>query len=751
MVVGSLEGWWYGRSTALYLSFYKGKRGTLTFLGLGEEDGRHLGPTLEIDEWNDALIKAGFDGLEVDFQDFPNPNDRGLSVMVAGASAPDHLPAPKEVIIVLPPAPEPDVVEAADMMTHQLQERGSDALTVSLQDTAAIDLKDRSCLCLVDANQGSGFLLNITDAEWDLLKRLVFSTRDMTYVTRGGTVHSENPSANLMSGMARSIRSENYDLPFTTLDAEHGAPLDKPETVTAMLKVFISTSNSKDAERPDWEYAIRDSIPMVQRVLLEKGTNDMTRTWHTAPKPEQASFKQEGRPLTLGIGTPGRLDTLRFEDQKVSEPLGADEVEICVKAAGLNFKDIMIAMGQLSQSPLGVECAGIVSRVGSRVTDLEPGAVVMTWKRGTFRNFTRAPAAMVQRVPDGMDLTTAASIPVVYSTAQYSLSTIANLQPGETLLVHGASGGVGQAAIILAQYIGATVFATVSSETKKALITDTYGIPESHVFNSRDPSAFAQGVLRLTNDRGVDVVLNSLAGEALRMSWLSIARFGRFIELGQRDIVGNMGLDMEPFLRNVSFHSVNMLDMLDWNLDAAARTLAEVVDLLRCGVVKPVTPVRVMPFSRMEEAFRLLQTGQNMGKVVLETHDDDVVPVLPATAKHVHLREDATYVISGGGGGLGRAIASWMVKRGARNVLLLSRSGSQKEATRDLVARLSKQGARVEAWACDVGDEKQLLDALNRCRVESWPTIRGAVQGAMVLKDAVSAFINEPTFWLFLR
>lgn len=713
--------------------------GELSFFVLGEEDARHLGPTLEIDQWHNALIKAGFDGVEIDFQDFPDPKDTSLSVIVSGASAPDQPPAPKDVIIVLPAAPEPDMVAGAEKMSQRLQERCSKVLIVSLKDTVALDLEDKSCLCLVDANQGLGFLPNVSEADWDALKHLILSTRDITYVTRGGTVHSENPSANLMSGMARSIRSENYGLSFTTLDAEYGVPLEKDETVTAMLKVFSVASNSKDAERPDWEYAIRDGMPMIQRVLLQKGINDLAATWHAAPKPEQASFKQEGRPLTLGIGTPGRLDTLRFEDDKTAaEPLGADEVEITVKAAGLNFKDVMVAMGQLSQPALGVECAGIVSRVGSKVTGFEPGAAVMTWKLGTFNNVARAPAAMVQRVPDGMDLATAASIPVIYSTMHYSLSTVARLRSGETLLIHGAAGGAGQAAIMLAQHIGATVFATVSSESKKALLMHKYGVPESHVLNSRDGTAFAQAVLRLTNGRGVDVVLNSLAGEALRASWRAISRFGRFVELGQRDIIGNTGLDMEPFLRNVSFHSVNMLDLLDWDIATAARVFAEAVDILRRGIGKPVTPINVMPFSRVEEAFRLMQTGKHTGKIVLEAHDDDIVSVVPAAATPVRFRSDATYVIAGGGGGLGRAIAAWMVKLGAQNILLLSRSGTKKAAARDVIGHLSKQGARVDAWACDVGDEKQLLEFLARCRSESWPPIRGVIQGAMDLRDAVS-------------
>lgn len=607
-------------------------------------------------------------------------------------------------------------------------------------------LESKSCLCLVDAEKNKGYLPEISESNWDLLKRVILTCRDTTYVTRGGTVNSENPSANLMTGMARSIRSENYSLALTTLDLEYDMSLDDEENViTPMLRVFkMGGAEENDDDKLDREYAIRNGKPMVQRVLLEKSINNLASTWYQTPKPKPGTLpvpSQEDVPrLALGVGTPGRLDTLRFEkDKEWTSSLGPNEVEITVKAGGLNFKDVMVAMGQLAQPALGVECSGIVRRVGISVTNVKVGEPVMTWKLDTFSNLVRAPAAMVQPLSGlNLDFATAASLPVIYSTAHYSLSTIARLQPGETLLIHGAAGGVGQAAIMLAQHIGATIFATVSTEAKKALLVEKYGIPESHVLNSRDSKAFSQAVLRLTDGRGVDVVLNSLAGEALRAGWRAIARFGRFIELGQRDIVGNTGLDMAPFLRNVSFHAVNMLDLLDYNEGAAARALAEVVDLLRKGAVKPVTPITALPFSKAEEAFRLMQTGKHTGKIVLEVIEGDVVPIVPTAVQPVSLSPDATYVIAGGGGGLGRSLTEWMVKSGARHVLLLSRSGSKKTTTKDLIRRLAKGGVHVDAWECDVGSEKSLVECLDRARVEMWPAIKGVVQGAMVLNDAVS-------------
>ncbi|TQW02595.1 polyketide synthase [Cordyceps javanica] len=718
MIVGTLDGWW-----------------------CGEEDGRKYGPTLEVGPWEKALLDAKFNGIEVSFQDAPAP-DTGVSVFVSGIPGIDEIPVPKEVLIVTPNISDDDVAQAAIALQDGLIEHCATVTITNLANTMAwdnSDLERKSCICLVDAcASGEGFLQKIDQEEWDALKHLILLTGNMTYVTRGGTLNGENPSSNLMTGMARTIRSEHVGLGLTTVDMESHTSLSRRDNIAALIKVFIAASRAANSDQPEWEYAIREGRHMVQRVLLEKGVNDMASTWYSTPKPMQLTFKQSGRPLKLGIGTPGRLDTLQFDDDVVSRrELASDEVEIEVKAIGLNFKDIMVAMGQLTQPALGLECSGVISRIGSNVTGLSPGDEVMTWKLDTFNNFTRAPAAMVQRLPHGMTMVEAASIPMIYCTAYHSLENAARLQKGESILIHGAAGGVGQAAIILAQSMGATVFATVSTDTKKKHLMDTYGIPESNIFNSRDSVHFSQAVLRLTGGRGVDVVLNSLAGEALRASWRVIARFGRFVELGQRDIVGNTGLDMEPFLRNVSFHSVNMTDLLDWDVATAAQGLAKVVELLNNNIIKPVSPINTFPMSRIEEAFRTMQTGAHMGKIVLEAHDDDHVPVLPASAPPVKFLHNATYVISGGGGGLGRFIATWMVKNGARNILLLSRSGDSKAPVRDLKTSLESSGARVGAWACDVGDESAVRGVVERCQRESWPAIRGVIQGAMNLQDAI--------------
>lgn len=232
---------------------------------------------------------------------------------------------------------------------------------------------------------------------------------------------------------------------------------------------------------------------------------------------EQVLFKNPNRPLKLSIKTPGLLDTFQFEDDATYyTSLQEDWIEIEVKAVGLNFKDVLVAMGHLNENKLGVDASGIVSRVGSAVSGFKSGDSVMTSSCDTFASFVRFPAAGAIHMPEKMTFEEGASMPLIYLTAYYALNTIGRIVAGESILIHAAAGGVGQAAIVVAQNIGAEIFATVGSEEKKALIMTQYGIPEDHIFSSRDLS-FAKGV------RGLPIIEEFLSESFARLKTVTDA------------------------------------------------------------------------------------------------------------------------------------------------------------------------------------------------------------------------------------
>jgi NADPH:quinone reductase-like Zn-dependent oxidoreductase len=314
---------------------------------------------------------------------------------------------------------------------------------------------------------------------------------------------------------------------------------------------------------------------------------------------------------------------------------------------------VISATGQLVSDFLGCECSGVVAKLGRNVTHLKEGDRVCkympdsvpplteetgmadvrhkgAWTLGAYSTHIRNPGVLVQGIPDDMSFEVAASIPAVYTTAYLSLIDTAHLQKGETILIHAAAGGVGQAAIMLSAVIGAEIFVTVGALEKKLFLMENYGIPEDHIFSSRD-STFAQGILRVTKGKGVDVVLNCLAGELLRETWNCIAMFGRFVEIGKRDIEINAKLDMEPFKRNVAFSSVDLSLIFSHKQSLGARAFADAMDLLRKNSIRPVTPLTTYPIAEVESAYRFMQAGKHFGKIVLTHNPDAIVKVISLT------------------------------------------------------------------------------------------------------------------------
>lgn len=384
---------------------------------------------------------------------------------------------------------------------------------------------------------------------------------------------------------------------------------------------------------------------------------------------------------------------------------------------------------------LGFEAAGFISRIAVDVKDVKVGDRVAFLAHGAHRTYHRVKSCFTIPIPETMSFEEAAGVLLVHGTALYALKKIANAQKGQSVLIHAAAGGVGQAAIMLAQHLGLEVYATVGSDDKKKLIQDHYGVPTDHIFNSRDLS-FAKGIKRVTNGRGVDIVLNSLSGEALRQSWECIAPFGTFVEIGMKDILGNMRLDMRPFLQDAKFAFFNLNRVLKERPELTNETLKETMALLSSGATRPVYPLTVYPVSQMEDAFRLMQAGKHRGKLVLTYSDSDAVPIVKSIARPVRLDENGSYVLVGGLGGLGRSLFQQFVRMGAKNICVLSRSGATSKEAQQAIEQFQQEGVRVLAPRCDISDAKATAEAIKQCIAELGP-VRGVVQGAMVLRDAL--------------
>ena len=597
--------------------------GLLSGWWLSEEDYRQESPCITEVEWNEVLRRNGFSGTELVFKDFEAEECRGWSVMVS-AVMPESpvLPEAAKATLVLD---RDDISQqaVADEISHQLEASGNSTDRLTLGEAALLnDISRHHFILLKDLERP--VLRNLNPGSFSALQALLASAGSVLWVTTGGGTSPASPDDGMVNGLCRVSRHENQAVPLVTLALEATKDSSPTQEATHIAKVFNRTIKGLKNEDFEPEYTEMNGSLNINRLVEAKYLNDhiFTRT----ARPVRMQEFGASPALKLNVRNPGLLDSLEFlEDESVDEPLAPNEVLIEIHAIGMNFKECLTVLGRVDSDVLGSDCAGFVTRVGNECTEFQPGDRVLACVLNTYRTFARANTQQVIKIPDTMAFTEAAAIPTTFSTAYYSLYEVARLQKGETILIHAASGGTGQAAVQMAIDIGAEIFATVGSLSKKELLMENYNIPEDHIFYSRDTS-FADGVRRMTQGRGVDVVLNSLSGDGLVASWECIAPFGRFIEIGRRDIDSRGYLPMYPFIKNASFSGVDLAGITGKGA-LGRKVLDGTMDMIRTGRARPPHPLHVYPLAELEQAFRFLQSGKSSGKIVLEVTKSAMVPV----------------------------------------------------------------------------------------------------------------------------
>ncbi|KAI1378022.1 hypothetical protein F4677DRAFT_458752 [Hypoxylon crocopeplum] len=709
---GLLEGWW-----------------------LGSESYRRLSPCVDERQWDALLGQTGFTGADLVFRDYDNDTCHEFSIIISTAAF-EHKPVLKEledteVTIVY----EPEQRNIANKLSFLLNE-GQNTLGVRL--LYIDDALKQARASLTDMKTIVVFLLELDRPVWHemtaelfpKLQKLLTHAHKVLWVSRTG-----EPAFSHIEGISRVLNSELGSTMITHLGLQHQEQRGGGH-VQQILKVcrHILSPGVLDTEYTEDEHGfLRIPRLMTSRVFngeIKRRTEKKQRT--------ERPWKHDS-PLRLVVGSPGLLDTLHFvEDNDASnQTLEPSQVEILVHSSGLNFKDVLAALGSLNERDVGCEVAGVVTGLGSlaaKESHLTIGDRVASVVTGSYKTLVRCDWRSVAKVPDTIDLSTAAAIPVNFVTAWHAFYDIACIQPGETVLIHSAAGGTGQAAIKVAKHLGATVFATVGTEPKKRLIMQQYGLQEDHIFSSRD-STFTSGIHRLTRGKGVDVVLNSLSGNSLIASWECVAPYGRFVEIGKKDIVDNSNLPMSMFEKHVSFTAFDVSVLNQDRPTVVRKALEHVLDLTAQGQFSPAYPLQVYGISELQKAFRSLQSGKTMGKIVVEFRPDDVVEAVLKPKPTLSLDPDATYLIAGGLGGLGRSVASWFIQQGARNLILLSRSGANNPTAKGLVGLLKGQGARVATPTCDISSETALKAVVRECLL-TMPPIKGCIQASMVLDEA---------------
>jgi NADPH:quinone reductase-like Zn-dependent oxidoreductase/acyl carrier protein len=417
-------------------------------------------------------------------------------------------------------------------------------------------------------------------------------------------------------------------------------------------------------------------------------------------------------------------------------------VEIAVAATGLNFRDVMwglsVLPGEMLEDglagpALGLECAGHIVATGVNVEGLKTGDVVVAITGGAFATHVTVDATTVARVPDGLPLEAAVTIPVAFLTAYYALVTCARLSRGEWVLIHGGAGGVGLAALQIARWRGARVIATASSVEKRDLVA---ALGAEHVFDAR-AHGFIDGVRRAAGG-GVAVVLNSLSGEAMELSVGLLAPFGRFVELGKRDFLANTHIGLRPFRNNLTYFGVDLDQLMLAQPDKCRQLFKEVIELIAQGEFSPL-PYRTFRAREFIDAMRLMQQSGHVGKIVITPPEAGELGIAPR--RRFKPAPDKTHLVTGGCGGFGLATARWLAERGARHLVLAGRSGATSPEAQEALASFAASGVNVHAEAVDVADAaavEKLIQKIGR----TLPPLAGVFHAAMVLDDALIANLD---------
>ncbi|KAM4066282.1 polyketide synthase dehydratase [Hirsutella rhossiliensis] len=667
---------------------------------LGSDDGRPNEPYIFPEQWDTRLREAGFDGPAIE-----QAPARRVTLLTASRELGPLAQATQRALrrdgykvdrcvwkIDAPPADQ-DMISFVDF---------EDSTQPLLRDVADNDLKQ---------------LLDMMDH---------VSQSTLLWLTKPAQIRCEDPYHAQILGLARTARAE-LAVDFATMELDRDGDAAASAVAGVMRKLQLARQVDGDVNG-DMEFAFADGAVHVSRLH-----------WFSA-KRALADVAPAGDAKRLVVGQRGMLQSLQWRRQRLAA-LESDQVRVRMCAIGINFRELMAALGIVrfpgaeepdgSINAFGDEGVGWVTAIGAAVNHFKVGDRVMCMGSTSpgFATEVQRRAGSCILVPDRLSDQQAATMAVAYSTALYCLVDKANLQRGQSLLIHSAAGGVGIAAIHVARWLGADIYVTAGTKDKVEFLERELGVPRERIFSSRD-DGFVGAVMAATAGVGVHVVLNSLSGDLLHASWQCVAPWGIMVEIGKRDVLGHGQLAMSRFAANRTFSCVDLSAMMG-NEFQVQRLLEQIVDLYQQGHFHPICPITVFDAVDVEDAYRHMQQGQHMGKIVVSLSEQDALPLAPSMPEPA-FRGNASYLLVGGLGGLGRAIAPWMVSHGARSLIFLSRSAGRSTADHDFFEELREAGCVVQCFSGDVADAELVRAVVDQARLP----IAGVMQMAMVLSDA---------------
>ncbi|KAK2048031.1 putative polyketide synthase [Colletotrichum somersetense] len=708
---------------------------------LGAADGRAEAPYISAEEWDIKLRAAGFNGC--DTVTFDNERPYHLNANIISRPAVEEQECQMDIALL---SGLSGIHPLAEQVEELLQAKGYHVEHRLWGDGDNDPVSDRDVISFIDLDQQ--LLDNPGQQDWSRFIKTIEALQQATmlWLTNSAQINAKDPHAGLVLGMARTIRSE-LAMSLATMELEDWS---LPGAAKAVADVLKKVQHGKDDMTslldPDLEYAWVDGKVHVGRFH-----------WYTVPSAlrETAPFPPDTK--VVEVSKRGLLQTMHWSGQPL--PALADgDVQVDIRAVGINFTDVLIAMGVVHGvdalgsgfDSFGLEGAGYVSKVGADIDHVKIGDRVMVLGTSSSGLATQVQRSGKQTlpIPDHLSFEDAATMPSVYVTVLLGLIQKAQLEKGQSVLIHAAAGGIGIAAIYVARWVGADIYCTVGSEEKAKFLVDELGVPRKRIFHSRDTS-FYDDLMAATGGTGVDCVLNSVSGELLHASWECVASNGCMVEIGKRDMIGRAQLALDKFEDNRTFYGIDVSRHVAVNSATVSRLMKLMLELYEQGHIQPVHPVTVFDAAEVEDAFRYMQQGTHIGKIVVrlpEDKEDHVIPWEPALPPP-KFRGDRSYLLVGGMGGLGRAIALWMVTYGARNLIFLSRSAGKGKDDASFVEELECLGCKVQTHAGDVSDASLVKQIVASATVP----ISGVMQMAMILRDVGVLDMDLDTYQAVIR
>ena len=710
--------------------------GTLTGYWHGIPDGRVDSPFMRVETWDSALLKAGFSGAELVLEDYPQPHSTTnilVSTLLDLEATQEEKPSgdkkTSEVQLLH------GVNGAPGLLSHlaqELERRGISSKVVALGNAMDTVSQNSHVVAFLD---GENLLMDANEHHLKLFQHLARSTVSMICITSCGMVKGRNPDGALVTGLLRTIGTENPAGRFLSIDIDaEDFDVEDNDLIRCIADQELVLQRQISDESEDREFVWQDGCMCVSRLVPDVGLqkySEMIKT-PTSSGTELLPLNRQG-PVRAAFETPGILSSLYFKPYvELWQPLPRDWIEVKVAAVGLNWKDLGLSSGRFDGNNLSSEYSGVVSKTGLDVTSVSVGDRVFGMGRGHFGNYTRVPAAFAQRLLSSDDLVEVATMPLVYMTAVYAFDYVTQLEKGQTVLIQSATGGLGLAAIQVAQSKGAEVFATVGTAEKARFLVDTMNIPSSHIFSSRDLSDLSRAV-GMTRKRGFDVILSTGKGDMLYASVKALAPLGHLIDVGRMDVMDAKTMGLELFQKSANFSSFDLGLVLDSDPVLGGKLMQAVNKHYRAGHIAPIRPFSTADISKLDHFLLGFSKGTHIGKLVVTFQDPDSLVRMMSPAPAARFDPKARYIITGGLGGLGRSMIRWMCDRGAQDLVILSRRGASAPEAQTFVNTLAARGVSVRPVRCDVSKREQVMLAITEASSDR--PIKGIIHSAVSYQD----------------